>query len=89
MAAVYPVANGQGTYKTTVSGAGEHTVKCKCILSKMKIIKFKPRSETVKYTVGTPGGAAVMLDKMNVFYIGVDNPVTFLQEQDGIKHTFL
>ena len=26
--------------------------------------------------MGTPGGAAVMLDKMNVFYIGVDNPVT-------------
>jgi len=26
--------------------------------------------------VGTPGGAAVMLDKMNVFYIGVDNPVS-------------
>ena len=23
-----------------------------------------------------PGGAAVMLDKMNVFYIGVDNPIT-------------
>jgi gliding motility-associated protein GldM len=30
----------------------------------------------IEYTVGTPGGAAVMLDKMNVFYIGVDNPVT-------------
>ncbi len=30
----------------------------------------------VEYTVGIPGGAAVMLDKMNVFYIGVDNPVT-------------
>ena len=31
---------------------------------------------TVQYTVGTPGGSAVMLDKMNVFYIGVDNPVS-------------
>ena len=30
----------------------------------------------VEYTVGTPGGAAIMLDKMNVFYIGVDNPIT-------------
>ena len=30
----------------------------------------------MEYTIGTPGGAAVMLDKMNVFYIGVDNPVT-------------
>jgi len=26
--------------------------------------------------VGVPGGAAVMLDKMNVLYIGVDNPIT-------------
>ena len=30
----------------------------------------------IEYTVGVPGGAAVMLDKMNVFYIGVPNPVT-------------
>ena len=42
----------------------------------MKIINYKRKSVPVKYTVGTPGGAAVMLDKMNVFYIGVDNPVT-------------
>ncbi len=35
-----------------------------------------PISQTVNYVVGTPGGAAVMLDKMNVFYIGVPNPVT-------------
>ncbi len=33
-------------------------------------------SKTVQYTVGTPGGASVSADKMNVFYIGVDNPVT-------------
>jgi gliding motility-associated protein GldM len=33
-------------------------------------------TKDIDYTVGTPGGAAVMLDKMNVFYIGVDNPVT-------------
>jgi gliding motility-associated protein GldM len=38
--------------------------------------KTESKPYTIKYTVGTPGGAAVMLDKMNVFYIGVDNPVT-------------
>lgn len=37
---------------------------------------MKNGNQNVEYTVGTPGGAAVMLDKMNVFYIGVDNPVT-------------
>jgi gliding motility-associated protein GldM len=69
------VANGQGTYTTAVSGAGEHTVNVNVSFTdenKHLVTKSVP----VKYTVGTPGGAAVMLDKMNVFYIGVDNPVT-------------
>ena len=69
------VSNGQGTYTTTVSGAGEHSVNVNVsFLDENKHLVTK--SVPVKYTVGTPGGAAVMLDKMNVFYIGVDNPVT-------------
>ncbi|MDQ2721239.1 MAG: gliding motility protein GldM [Bacteroidota bacterium] len=70
-----PVSNGQGTYTSTVSGAGEHTVNVNVTFvdeNKKTITKSVP----VKYTVGTPGSAAVMLDKMNVFYIGVPNPVT-------------
>jgi gliding motility-associated protein GldM len=69
------MVNGQGTYKTTVSGAGDHTIQ----ISGSFIGedgKPVPIHQTVTYTVGTPGGAAVMLDKMNVFYIGVPNPVT-------------
>ena len=69
------VANGQGTYTTTVSGAGEHSVNVN-VTFKDENGKLVTKTETVKYVVGTPGGAAVMLDKMNVFYIGVDNPVT-------------
>ncbi len=70
-----PVTDGQGTFKTAVSGAGDHSVSVNVsFLDENK--KVVTRTETVKYTVGTPGGAAVMLDKMNVFYIGVDNPVT-------------
>ncbi len=58
-----------------VSGAGEHTVNVNVsFLDENKHLVTK--SVPVKYTVGTPGGAAVMLDKMNVFYIGVDNPIT-------------
>jgi gliding motility-associated protein GldM len=69
------VANGQGTYTTIVSGAGEHSVNVNVsFLDENKHLVTK--SVPVKYVVGTPGGAAVMLDKMNVFYIGVPNPVT-------------
>ncbi len=70
-----PVSAGQGTYKTTVSGAGDHSVSVN-VTFKDENNKTVTIPTTVKYTVGTPGGAAVMLDKMNVFYIGVDNPVT-------------
>ncbi len=70
-----PVSGGQGIYNTTVSGAGDHTVNVN-ITFKDENGKMVTKTQTVKYTVGTPGGAAVMLDKMNVFYIGVPNPVT-------------
>ncbi|HEY8688365.1 MAG TPA: gliding motility protein GldM [Chitinophagaceae bacterium] len=66
---------GQGEYKTTVSGAGEHTIEVNGSFIG-EDGKPVPVHQQVKYTVGTPGGAAVMLDKMNVFYIGVDNPIT-------------
>ena len=69
------VTNGQGTYKTTVSGAGEHSVSVNVTFTDENK-KTVTKTETVKYTVGTPGGAAVMLDKMNVFYIGVPNPIS-------------
>ena len=70
-----PVSNGQGTYTTKASGAGEHSVPVTVTFTDENG-KEQTKTETVKYTVGTPGGAAVMLDKMNVLYIGVDNPVT-------------
>ncbi|MEO8721215.1 MAG: gliding motility protein GldM [Ginsengibacter sp.] len=69
------LVNGQGSYKTIVSGAGDHTVQINGSFIG-EDGKAVPIHQTVTYTVGTPGGAAVMLDKMNVFYIGVPNPVT-------------
>jgi gliding motility-associated protein GldM len=70
-----PVVDGQGKYKFQASGAGARSVP---VTIRWKDQDGNDKSETknVEYTVGTPGGAAVMLDKMNVFYIGVDNPVT-------------
>jgi gliding motility-associated protein GldM len=69
------LVNGQTTYKTTVSGGGQHTIQISGTFTG-EDGKPVPINQTVTYVVGTPGGAAVMLDKMNVFYIGVDNPVT-------------
>ncbi len=69
------MVNGQGEYSTTVGGAGEHTIQVNGSFIG-EDGKPVPVHQTINYTVGTPGGAAVMLDKMNVFYIGVPNPVT-------------
>jgi gliding motility-associated protein GldM len=70
-----PVANGQGTYTTTANGAGEHTVNVNVAFKDENGVQ-QTKTETVKYVVGTPGVAAVMLDKMNVFYMDIDNPIT-------------
>jgi gliding motility-associated protein GldM len=70
------LVNGQGEYKIpSVSGAGKHTIQVSGSFTG-EDGKPVPISKTIEYVVGVPGGTAVMLDKMNVFYIGVDNPVT-------------
>ncbi|MEO6453561.1 MAG: gliding motility protein GldM [Ginsengibacter sp.] len=69
------IVAGHGEYKTTVNGAGEHSMEVNGTFIDENG-KPVPVHRTIKYVVGTPGGAAVMLDKMNVFYIGVDNPVS-------------
>jgi hypothetical protein len=32
-------------------------------------------TKDLEFIVGTPSGPAVMLDKLNVFYVGIDNPI--------------
>ncbi len=73
--AAQQVVDGKATYKVMASGAGARKIP---VTISYKNQDGQPITETkdVEYIVGTPGGAAVMLDKMNVFYIGVDNPVT-------------
>ena len=67
--------DGRASYKFKASGSGSKSVPVSVTYTKPDGTK-ETKTFDVKYTVGTPGGAAVMLDKMNVFYIGVDNPVT-------------
>lgn len=69
------VIDGKATYKTSASGSGVRSIPVVVTYVDQDGAK-QTKTETVQYTVGTPGGAAVMLDKMNVFYIGVPNPIT-------------
>ena len=68
-------ADGRASAKFPANGGGAHSVPVNVTYTKPDGTK-ESKSFDVKYTVGTPGGAAVMLDKMNVFYVGVENPVT-------------
>ena len=68
-------ADGVAIKEYTAEGGGERNVPVTVTYTKPDGTK-ESKTFPIKYTVGTPGGAAVMLDKMNVFYIGVDNPVT-------------
>ena len=67
--------DGRALYSITASGAGSHSLPVVVTYTKPDGTK-ESKSFPLEYTVGTPGGTAVMLDKMNVFYIGVDNPIT-------------
>lgn len=68
-----PIENGMGKYSASTGGQGEQTLK--------GVIKFKKPDGTfdrypfsATYMVAAPS-VAVEPEKMNVFYIGVDNPI--------------
>jgi gliding motility-associated protein GldM len=67
--------DGVAVKKITAGGPGEYPVNVTISFTTPAGEK-KSVNKTIKYTVGQPSGAALMLDKMNVFYIGLDNPVT-------------
>lgn len=67
------VQNGIGTLKMRANGVGERTVSGSVSIDKGGERETYPYS--FKYMVGS-AGASLQLDKMNVMYIGVDNPVT-------------
>ncbi|HMJ47788.1 MAG TPA: gliding motility protein GldM [Ferruginibacter sp.] len=75
---VVTVLNANGVAEREVIASGSGTKKSHVRITYTDPNTGKPAvlDKDIEYTVGTPGGAAVMLDKMNVFYIGVDNPVT-------------
>ncbi len=65
---------GTAVYKFNAGSPGDHTVKVAITYTKPDGEKVTVNRD-VKYTVGTPSGASVFLEKMNVLYIGVENPL--------------
>jgi gliding motility-associated protein GldM len=67
--------DGTASFKTKAEGSGDKTIMVDVSFTKpdgSKETKHMP----VKYTVGTPSGASIFLEKMNVMYVKEDNPVT-------------
>ena len=71
-----PIKDGKAIFEQVGSSAGTVKLKTLVKIPKRTAGEFEVSEGTLEYTVGVPAGAAVMLDKMNVIYIGVDNPLT-------------
>ncbi len=70
---VTSVQNGVASWETVASGVGLQTVRGQVSLNMGG--RVETRDYTFQYMVGSTG-ASIQLDKMNVFYIGVENPIT-------------
>lgn len=70
------VKDGIATYNATASGKGEQKITVTGSFMDPNTNQPKTFTQTATYYVGE-AQATISLDKMNVFYIGVDNPITF------------
>lgn len=66
--------DGTAKYKLTAGALGEHTIPVVITYTDQNGISHR-EERPIKYTVGQ-SNAAVQLDKLNVLFIGVDNPFT-------------
>ena len=68
-------ADGAAHSTLTAGAVGVHTVPVSITYFNQTTGKKETVQQTIEYTVGT-SSAAVQLDKMNVLFIGVENPVS-------------
>ncbi len=68
-------SDGKATYRATTSNVGVNTLNLKATVRNPLTQKVTSGDATYQYEVGRRS-VAVAADKMNVFYIGVDNPIT-------------
>jgi gliding motility-associated protein GldM len=67
---------GVAETKFNVGGTGSRSMNITVKYVDPSTGEQKETSKKIEYTVGAPSGVAVSADKMNVLYIGVDNPLT-------------
>jgi gliding motility-associated protein GldM len=72
---------GIAVYKTSAGGMGAHTLEVKVSFTDQDG-NPQERKIPIEYVVGQ-SNASIGLDKMNVLYIGVDNPVTIAASGGG------
>ncbi|MDP9230345.1 MAG: gliding motility protein GldM, partial [Bacteroidota bacterium] len=72
---------GMAVWKTASGGIGQHTIPVTVSFIDQDG-KPQTRTTNVEYTVGQ-ANASIALDKMNVLYIGVDNPVSIAASGGG------
>lgn len=82
-----PPENGVISWETTASGTGLQTVKGTLTYDDPALGK-KAMPWSFEYMVGT-SGASVQLDKMNVCYVGVPNPVTISAAGYALEDVYL
>ena len=68
--------NGVAETKFNVGGTGSRKMRVNVKYVDPNTGEPKEISKDIEYTVGAPSGVAVSADKMNVLYIGVENPLT-------------
>jgi gliding motility-associated protein GldM len=66
--------DGVGHYETTPSGIGKQTVKANATIRNPLTGQVTTSEGSFEYEIGEKSGA-ISAEKMNVFYMGVDNPV--------------
>lgn len=69
-----PVEDGKAVYKKTASSLGTKKFSVKIQVTNPLTEEVKEYSSDFEYEVGEPS-ITVSAEKMNVFYIGVDNPI--------------
>jgi hypothetical protein len=69
-------ASGVAESKFSVGAAGTKTMNVTVSFIDPNTGEKRTVSKKVNYTIGMPSGVAASADKMNVLYIGVDNPLT-------------
>lgn len=74
--AARPIKDGIATYETVASGKGEQKITVTATFMDPNDNQPKNYKAEATYYVGDPQ-ATISLDKMNVFYVGVPNPITF------------